>query len=891
MLEGVLERITFANEETGYTVAKVDGGRGGDLVTVVGALLGAQPGESLRMRGRWGSHPQYGRQFHVDDYTTVLPATVQGVRRYLGSGLVKGIGPRLAERIVDYFGVDALDVIEHTPERLIEVPKLGPKRTRLITEAWEEQKAIKEVMVFLQGIEVSTSLAVRIYKKYGDASITVVREEPYRLASDVWGIGFKTADTIARAVGIPHDSPQRVMAGIQFTLSESTSDGHCYLPQERLIADAVKILQVDSGLVIECLAELVAQEGVVSERVPGPDGEPVTAVYLVPFQRAEVALAAQLRALLRAPEDRLGAFTGVDWERALGWLRERTGADLAPAQEAAVRLALTEKVAVLTGGPGCGKSFTVASVIRLAAAKRAKIILAAPTGRAAKRMTELTGHEASTVHRLLELKPGGDATYDRDRPLDCDLLVVDEASMLDLLLANKLAKAVPPGAHLLLVGDVDQLPSVGAGQVLRDLLAAGAPAEEVLEGLPEDGIESGTGVVGGAVSGGEDAGVPAGGRRPVGGRAGGGAESGAGVVGGAVPGGEDAGVPADGGRGPGGQVVARVGPGPDFLSDAGPVPLAGSGSRSGFEGDRADEGAAAVGAPGSADAHDGHRQHGQHPQRPAHTTQPARPARASGRSGGRAAAGIPHVRLTHVFRQAQQSGVVVNAHRVNTGRPPETEGMSDFFLFACEETDAAAELTVDVVARRIPRRFGLDPRRDVQVLTPVHRGPAGAGNLNTLLQEALTPAREGVPERRFGGRVFRVGDKVTQVRNNYDKGANGVFNGTLGVITGIDSDEQRLTVRTDEDEEVPYEFAELDELAHAYAVTVHRSQGSEYPAVVIPVTTSAWMMLQRNLLYTAITRAKRLVVLVGSRRAIAQAVRNATAGRRHTALAHRLADL
>jgi ATP-dependent exoDNAse (exonuclease V) alpha subunit len=805
------------------------------------------------MRGRWGSHPQYGRQFHVDDYTTVLPATVQGVRRYLGSGLVKGIGPRLAERIVDYFGVDALDVIEHTPERLIEVPKLGPKRTRLITEAWEEQKAIKEVMVFLQGIEVSTSLAVRIYKKYGDASITVVREEPYRLASDVWGIGFKTADTIARAVGIPHDSPQRVMAGIQFTLSESTSDGHCYLPQERLIADAVKILQVDSGLVIECLAELVAQEGVVSERVPGPDGEPVTAVYLVPFQRAEVALAAQLRALLRAPEDRLGAFAGVDWERALGWLRERTGADLAPAQEAAVRLALTEKVAVLTGGPGCGKSFTVASVIRLAAAKRAKIILAAPTGRAAKRMTELTGHEASTVHRLLELKPGGDASYDRDRPLDCDLLVVDEASMLDLLLANKLAKAVPPGAHLLLVGDVDQLPSVGAGQVLRDLLAAGAPAEEVLEGPPEGGVESGAGVVGGAVSGGADAGVP-----------------------------------ADGGHGPGGQVVARVGADPDSLSDSGFVPLVGSGFRSGFEGDRADEGAVVVGAPGPADAHDGHRRHRRHPQRP---TPPARSARASGRSGGRGGAGIPHVRLTHVFRQAQQSGVVVNAHRVNTGRPPETEGMSDFFLFACEETDAAAELTVDVVARRIPRRFGLDPRRDVQVLTPVHRGPAGAGNLNTLLQEALTPAREGVPERRFGGRVFRVGDKVTQIRNNYDKGANGVFNGTLGVITGIDSDEQRLTVRTDEDEEVPYEFAELDELAHAYAVTVHRSQGSEYPAVVIPVTTSAWMMLQRNLLYTAITRAKRLVVLVGSRRAIAQAVRNATAGRRHTALAHRLADL
>nr|WP_221308755.1 ATP-dependent RecD-like DNA helicase [Nocardiopsis mwathae] len=742
-MEGVLERITYANEETGYTVAKVDNGRGngGELTTVVGALLGAQPGESLRMEGRWGSHPQYGRQFMVENYTTVLPATVQGVRRYLGSGLIKGIGPRLAEKIVDHFGVEALDVIEQTPERLIEVPKLGPKRTKLIADAWEEQKAIKEVMVFLQGIGVSTSLAVRIYKKYGDGSIGVVRNEPYKLATDVWGIGFKTADTIARAVGIPHDSPQRVMAGIQFTLSESTSDGHCFLPEDRLISDAVKILQVDAGLVIECLAELVAEEGVVKEKVPGPEGEPVNAVYLVPFQRAEVGLAAQLHALLEHPADRMEAFQDVDWAKALEWLKQRTGADLAPEQEEAVKLALTRKVAVLTGGPGCGKSFTVASIIRLAAAKRARIILAAPTGRAAKRMTELTGHEASTVHRLLELKPGGDASYDKDRPLDCDLLVVDEASMLDLLLANKLVKAVPPGAHLLLVGDVDQLPSVGAGQVLRDLLATqGAEADAAADGSEE-----------------------------------------------------------------------------------------------------------------CADP-------------------------------------IPNVRLTRVFRQAQQSGVVTNAHRVNQGKPPELDGMTDFFLFSCDDTELTAEITVDVVATRIPRKFGFDPRRDVQVLTPMHRGPAGAGNLNTVLQSALTPSREGVAERRFGGRIFRVGDKVTQVRNNYEKGANGVFNGTVGVITAIDTDEQELTVRTDEDEDVGYDFAELDELAHAYAVTVHRSQGSEYPVVVIPVTTSAWMMLQRNLLYTAITRAKKLVVLVGSRRAIAQAVRNAAAGRRYTGLAYRLSN-
>lgn len=692
---------------------------------MVGALLGAQPGESLRLHGRWASHPQYGKQFVVENYTTVLPATIQGIQRYLGSGLIKGIGPRFAERIVEAFGVDTLEVIENSPARLIEVPGLGPKRTKKIAAAWEEQKAIKEVMVFLQGVGVSTSLAVRIFKKYGDASIGVVKNEPYRLASDVWGIGFLTADRIAQAVGIPHDSPERVKAGLQYALSQSSDQGHCYLPEERLIADGVKLLQVDVGLVIDCLAELVAQEGVVREAVPGEGGQPVTAVYLVPFHRAEISLSNQLLRLLRADTDRMPGFADVDWTAALGWLAKRTGAELAPEQEQSVRLALTEKVAVLTGGPGCGKSFTVKSIVALALAKRAKVVLAAPTGRAAKRLSELTGAQASTVHRLLELRPGGEAAYDRDRPLDADLVVVDEASMLDLILANKLVKAVAPGAHLLFVGDVDQLPSVGAGEVLRDMLAAGSP--------------------------------------------------------------------------------------------------------------------------------------------------------------------VPSVRLTRIFRQAQESGVVTNAHRINEGLPPRTEGLADFFLFVEDDTERAAGLTVDVVARRIPQRFGLDPRRDVQVLAPMHRGPAGAGNLNTLLQAAVTPGREGLAERRFGGRTFRVGDKVTQIRNNYEKGQNGVFNGTVGVVTSLSVDDQRLTVLTDEDEEIGYDFDELDELAHAYAVTIHRSQGSEYPAVVIPVTTSAWTMLQRNLLYTAVTRAKQLVVLVGSRRAIGQAVRTVSAGRRHSALDHRLA--
>ena len=581
---------------------------------------------------------------------------------------------------------------------------------------------------------MSTSLAVRLYKKYATRSIAVVREELYRLASEVWGIGFKTADTIARAVGIPHDSPERIKAGLQYTLSEAADDGHCYLPEPNLIREATTILNVDRELTGPCLDELAAAEGVVREPVSASDNVgagTVPAVYLVPFHRAERSLADGLLGLLNAAKDRLPAFARVDWSRALGWLRSRSGQDLAPEQQEAVKLALTSKVAVLTGGPGCGKSFTVRSVVELAAAKKATVVLVAPTGRAAKRLAELTGHEASTIHRLLELQPGGDPRYDRDNPLDADLVVADEASMIDVILANKLVRAIPAGAHLLLVGDIDQLPSVGAGEVLRDLLAADV---------------------------------------------------------------------------------------------------------------------------------------------------------------------IPRVRLTQIFRQAQRSGIVVNAHRVNRGLPPRLAGFGDFFWFGCEPpadsglnpAEETARLVVDIVARRIPATFGLNPVRDVQVLTPTHRSPAGAGNLNALLQEALTPHRDGAPEKWYGGRAFRVGDKVTQLRNNYDKGTAGIFNGTVGVVTGLSLEQQTLTVLTDEDEPVDYDFAELDELAHAYAVTIHRSQGSEYPAVVIPLTTSSWTMLQRNLLYTGVTRARKLIVLVGSRRALAQAVRTPGAGRRHTALTGRL---
>jgi exodeoxyribonuclease V alpha subunit len=726
-LEAVLERITYANQDTGYTVARVATNRSSDLLTVVGPLLGAQPGESLRLQGRWTSHPQYGRQFQVETYTTVLPATIQGIRRYLGSGLIKGIGPKMAERIVDHFGQATLEVIEEDPKRLVEVPGLGPKRTAMITAAWAEQQAIKEVMVFLQGVGVSTSLGVRIYKTYRDDAIEVVRREPYRLAADVWGIGFKTADTIAQRLGIPHDSPQRVKAGLQFALSEATEDGHCYLPEPELVTKATELLGVDTGLAERCLEELVAEEGVVAEPLPAQlspevQARPERAIWLIPFHRAEVALAGGLVRLLEAPADRLASFQAVDWTVALDWLHQTTGMTLAPEQAEAVRLALTKRVAVLTGGPGCGKSYTVRAVVALARAKRAKILLAAPTGRAAKRLGELAGLEAATLHRLLQLRPGGDAAFDRDHPLDADLVVVDEASMLDVLLANKLVKAIPPGTHLLFVGDVDQLPSVGAGEVLRDLLAAER---------------------------------------------------------------------------------------------------------------------------------------------------------------------LPRVRLTHIFRQAQHSGVVTNAHRINAGQHPITSGLNDFFLFPEEDAEQVADLVVDIVANRLPRRFGLNPG-DVQVLCPMHRGPAGAGVLNERLQAALTPAREGLPERRFGGRIYRVGDKVMQLRNNYDKGTAGVFNGSVGQVTAISLEDSELRVLLDEDEEVAYGFDELDELTHAYAVSIHRSQGSEYPCVVVPVTTSAWLMLQRNLLYTAVTRAKRIVVLVGSRRALAKAVRTQGAGRRYTALTQRL---
>lgn len=740
VIEGVLERVTYANQETGYSVVRLAMPGQDELVTAVGHLLGAKPGESLRLSGQWKNHAQYGRQFTAASYSTLLPASINGIQRYLGSGLIKGIGPVMARKIVAHFGVETLDIIEQRPQRLVEVPGLGVKKAKLIAVAWEEQQMIKSVMLFLQDVGVTTGLAVKIYKTFGEESIHVVKEHPYRLASDVWGVGFKTADRIARAMGLPRDSAERIKAGIAYTLSMASDNGHCYLPQDTLVTDTVAMFQdidekdaaaegadlpplIPSATIESCLDALAAEGGVVREGLPGaPDGTP-DAIYLVPLYRAESTLAQSVRFLLRAPMDALAPFATLDWDAALTWLHGQTGNKLEAAQEEAVRQALTRKVSVLTGGPGCGKSYSVRSIVTLAKAKGARVILAAPTGRAAKRLEELGGATASTIHRLLQIKPGGDAIFNKDNPLAVDLLIVDEASMLDTALANTLFKAIPPGAHVLLVGDVDQLPSVGPGEVLRDLIECGI---------------------------------------------------------------------------------------------------------------------------------------------------------------------VPSVRLTKIFRQAENSGVVTNAHRINNGEMPLIHGLSDFFLFVEDDNECIADLVVDVVVNRIPAKFGYNPKRDIQVLCPMRRGPAGANLINEKLQAALTPERSGIPERRLGNRVFRPGDRVVQLKNAYDKGSAGIFNGSLGIITDISSEDQQMRVWMDESEDIAYEFSEADELGLAYALSIHKSQGSEYPVVVIPVTTSAWIMLRKGLIYTGVTRAKKMVVLVGSLRAISKAVNTSDTGRRYTALARRL---
>lgn len=780
ILKGVVERITYTNPDNGYTVARFQTGDRFGLVTLVGALAEVHPGARLKVEGHWKTHPKYGEQFEIIRYTEELPATVEGIKRYLGSGLIKGIGPKMAHRIAERFGPYTLEIIETNIHRLNEVEGIGAKRVEMIATAWEAQKQIKEIMVFLQGHQVSPTLAIKIYKTYGDNAIQTVQETPYRLARDIFGIGFLTADKIARSLGLAIDAPQRVAAGIEHTLNQLADQGHIFAPRDHLVEAAVKILGVQAQQVeaqLEVLrqedrikVELLAErrvgglagwragglkdwkarpepsrrggsaedggQGEDGQSSPGAEGamtsdqllstnlpsDPVQAVYLNPFYFAEVGVAQRVQRLLAAEQSRLGAFQGVDWDQAFAWLGSRPGGlPLADRQRAAVQMALSHKVSILTGGPGTGKTSTVRAILELLNRKGKQALLAAPTGRAAKRLAESTGREAKTIHRLLEVSPSEGFKFQRsqDNPLETDLLILDECSMIDLVLMNNVLKAVHPATHLLLVGDADQLPSVGAGNVLRDFIASGV---------------------------------------------------------------------------------------------------------------------------------------------------------------------IPTTRLDVIFRQAADSTIITNAHRINQGQSPLfPKDKLDFYFFSKEDPDEAAELVVDIVARRIPNKFDLS-HEAIQVLSPMHRGAVGARVLNEKLQARLNPLRYDQPEYRSGSRVFRIKDRVLQLRNNYDKE---VFNGDVGTIRQIDLEEGEVVVEF-EGRPVSYDFSDLDELTLAYAMSVHKSQGSEYPVVVLPLLIQHYMLLQRNLFYTAITRAKKMVVIVGARQAMAMAVRNDKILARWSALAQRL---
>ena len=729
-LQGSVERITFYNTENGYTVLRLHAPGNPELVTVVGNLPEVQPGESLRLSGAWMNHPQHGKQFKAERCEQVLPATIEGIKKYLGSGLIKGVGPVTAGRIVKKFGLQTLDVLEHHPEQLRLVLGVGPVRAAGIGLAWTTQKAIKDVMLFLQSHGITTALAVKIYKQYGDASIATVKNDPYRLARDIFGVGFKTADKIARDLGLPLDSPNRIAAGVAYTLSQLADEGHVYAPESKLVHDAAELLGVEPSLTATGIERLV-KDGQVKVEAPTPTlprlatGEGKVreerAVYLTPFYYGETGVASKLRAIMETPTPALPRpkGTGEGAERIISV--SSVGAALSEQQLAAVRAMLlpSGKVMVLTGGPGTGKTTTVRAIIEVCEKRGLRYALASPTGRAAKRLAEATGRPAKTIHRLLEFSPQEGFKRNAENPLPIELLIVDEASMLDLLLANNLLKAIAPGTRLLLVGDVDQLPSVGAGDVLRDVIASGR---------------------------------------------------------------------------------AEV------------------------------------------------------------------------------------VRLDVIFRQAQDSLIITNAHRINKGQFPDfPKGARDFFMFTKDDPDEAAALVVELVSSRIPKKFGLRPS-DIQVLAPMYRGAAGVSNLNPLLQAALNPPSPARLERKMGGTVFRVGDRVMQTRNNYDKD---VFNGDIGSITSLDLEEQTMTVSVD-GRPVVYDWLDADELVLAYAASVHKAQGSEYPCVVLPLLTQHYLMLQRNLLYTAVTRAKKLVVIVGSRKALAMAVKNNKVAERYSALDVRL---
>jgi len=708
VLAGLVERVTFHNSDNGFCVlrAKARGHR--DLITVVGHAAIITAGEWITASGEWVNDHTHGQQFKARFMRTSAPTSIDGIEKYLGSGMIRGIGPVYAKKMVKAFGEKVFDIIEAEPERLREVTGIGLVRAKRITDAWAEQKIIREIMVFLHSNGVGTARAVRIYKTYGVDAVQVMTENPYRLARDIRGIGFKTADAIAMKLGVEKTAMIRIRAGISYALTEAMDDGHCGLPTEELVPLAVELLEISIELVQTALDLELAEGTVIAATV----GE-TACVFLGGLYRAEQVIAERL---LRLANGRL-PWPYIDPEKALPWVEQKTGLSLAKSQIDAIRLSLISKILVITGGPGVGKTTIVNAILRILDAKGVNLLLCAPTGRAAKRMTEATGFDAKTIHRLLEIDPkAGGFKRNSENPLECDLLVVDETSMVDVMLMQALMKATPDNAALLIIGDIDQLPSVGPGQILADVIASGA---------------------------------------------------------------------------------------------------------------------------------------------------------------------VPVVRLTEVFRQAAQSRIITSAHRINQGSIPDLskpDGDSDFYFVQADDPETAVPRIIELVKTRIPQRFGLDPIRDIQVLCPMNRGGVGARSLNIELQAALNPAGERKVER-FGW-TFAPSDKVMQIENDYDKE---VYNGDIGYIDDVDPDGGEMSVSFD-GRAVTYGFGELDTLVPAYAATIHKSQGSEYPAVVIPVLTQHYAMLQRNLLYTGVTRGKRLVVLIGQSKAVAIAVRNVSGRRRWSKL-------
>ncbi len=713
---GLIERITYYNKENNFIVAKLQEKGKRELTTIVGNLSGINPGESLKLTGRWVHNKKFGEQFQVENCEITVPATVHGIKKYLGSGLIKGIGPIMAERIVKKFALDTLDTIEKTPKRLSEVDGIGPKRIAMIIKAWAEQKEIKEIMIFLQGHGVSSAYSAKIYKQYRERSIEVVKENPYRLAHDIHGIGFIIADKIAQNIGIDPNSLIRAKAGVIYVLNELTEEGHVYYPERDLVRKANEILKVDQDVITKAISELSNEREIFIEDINNGDG--LKAVYLAPFYIAETGIALRLRKLKESSSN----IRPINPEKAIEWVQQKLKIELAQKQKEAVILSASSKVLIITGGPGTGKTTIITAVLRIFQQLKLRIFLAAPTGRAAKRMYEATGCEAKTIHRLLEYSPQkGGFKKDQDDPLEADLVIIDETSMVNTLLMYHLLKAIPSHAHLILVGDVDQLPSVGPGNVLRDI------------------IESGIFTV---------------------------------------------------------------------------------------------------------------------------------------------------VRLTEIFRQAQESMIVVNAHKVNNGEFPilkeiDRKDTTDFYFIQEEDPEKILENVITLCADKISQRFGFHRVRDIQVLTPMHKGIIGVSNLNIELQKSLNPNQQGIAH---GSRMFRLGDKVMQTVNNYDKE---VFNGDIGWVSKIDQEDKEITIDFDS-RPVTYEYSDLDEVVLAYAISVHKSQGSEYPVVIMPVTTQHYLLLQRNLIYTGITRAKKLVVLIGTKKALAIAIKNNKPQLRYTYLSERL---